>query len=58
MLEASRVRLLNRQTQKYMTKLRYRFRRPQVLPLRQTAEQRRNTILRFCENVGYPRGIT
>ncbi|ESS68954.1 hypothetical protein TCDM_02207 [Trypanosoma cruzi Dm28c] len=45
MLEASRVRLLNRQTQKYMTKLRYRFRRPQVLPLRQTAEQRRNTIL-------------
>ncbi|RNF08613.1 hypothetical protein TraAM80_02639 [Trypanosoma rangeli] len=45
MFVSSQVRLLNKQTQKYMTKLRYRFRRPNVLPLRQTAEQRRNTIL-------------
>ncbi|RNF27106.1 uncharacterized protein Tco025E_00660 [Trypanosoma conorhini] len=45
MFVSTQARLLNRQTQKYMTKLRYRFRRPNVLPLRQTAEQRRNTIL-------------
>lgn len=44
MFAPSSVRLLNRATQKYVTKLRYRFRRSSSLPLRQTAQQRQNTI--------------
>ncbi|KEG15510.1 hypothetical protein DQ04_00051050 [Trypanosoma grayi] len=45
MFVASPMRLLNKQTQKYRTKLRYRFRQPSVVPIRQTAQQRHNTIL-------------
>ncbi|KAG8348291.1 hypothetical protein ERJ75_001354400 [Trypanosoma vivax] len=45
MLFASRLALLNKRSQKYGTKLRYRFRYPAALPLRQTAQQRHNTIM-------------
>ncbi|CBH18070.1 hypothetical protein, conserved [Trypanosoma brucei gambiense DAL972] len=45
MLCHNRLLLVNKQTQKYRTKLRYRFRQPSVVPLRQTLQQRHNTIL-------------
>ncbi|KAH9598208.1 hypothetical protein LSM04_007238 [Trypanosoma melophagium] len=45
MLTNSPIVLLNKQSRRYQAKLRYRFRQPSVLPIRQTAEQRRSTIL-------------
>nr|CCC95635.1 unnamed protein product [Trypanosoma congolense IL3000] len=45
MLAFSRLSLLNKQTQKHRTKLRYRFRQPSVVPLKQTLQQRHNTIM-------------
>ncbi|EPY20564.1 hypothetical protein STCU_03509 [Strigomonas culicis] len=44
MLSANRIAFASKQTQKYRTKLRHRFRNPSVLPLRQTQAKRDETI--------------